>query len=813
MEQSSPFGDYLRQLRVARKWTQHDLAFNANIAERTVSDLERGIKKRPRRDTVKALIAGFEEGGEPLSDAEKVHLWKGRAPATVTRKRIAPAEALPDPDTPFIGRDADLEAICGYMERGVRVVTLTGPLGVGTTRLAVEAAKSLRSRYPDGVSFLDLAAADTPARLAGTIMQALGLTQSGEHSPGDLIRGYLRDKQMLLVADDAQPGPGTRDLLAAVLSNAPRVQVLATGRTASGVSGEQVYPVDPLSLPARNAIPPLRDLERYGAVALFIDRARSQRPNLTITEENAAAIVEICSRLDGLPGPIEVIAARAAHASLRDLLGRLQAEGGHLLIGEAMSRTVDLSYSLLRPADQFLFRRFSVFEGGCSLDAVEAVCNQDGALGADALILLGSLIDTSLLRQTGDEESWYVMLETIRMQALAHLRREGEEEQMRDTHLAYFLRLAEEAEPGMAGPAQAEWLDRLEREHGNLGTALAWSLRSGRGEIALRLATALWRFWDVRGYWREGRQWLSRALDAAPDAPAELRARALSAAGHTAWRLADYDSAERRYREGLALFREIGDESGQARVLDALGIVAANWGRYEEGIAFLQESLAISRRRGDVRGQMRSLNNLGIVAANQGDLEPAETYYQESWDLKRRVGDRLGEARTIGNLALVVQQRGQLDRAAVLQEKSLELFQQLGDKRGSGRALADLAMIEFERGQYERARVLIGRSVDLFRQTGHAVGMAQAAENLAQVAAAGGHAELAAQLFGAAERARQALGIPLPPSDQPAHDRYVAAARGGLDDAAWATAFERGRLTAVEDAVQAGLLVPAAMRT
>ncbi len=675
--------------------------------------------------------------------------------------------------TSLLGREGEVAAVEKLLrQEDVRLLTLTGPGGTGKTRLGLQVASNLLGSFKDGVFFIALSTISDPGLVVSTIAQTLGIKEAGGVSLLQSLKQYLQDKQMLLLLDNFEQLLAAAPAAADLLTASPRLKVLVTSRAVLHVQGEQEFPVPSLALPDLKHLPPVENLAQYGAVALFVRRARAAKPSFTITNENAHAVAEICTRLDGLPLAIELAAARIKLLSPQAMLARLE-NRFKLLTGGAqdlpsrqqtMRGAIAWGYDLLAEDEKRLFRQLSVFVGGCTLEAVEAVCGGEGDLEIDVLSGVESLLDKSMLRQKeqADGEPRFTMLETIREYGLECLKEGGETETLR-RHAGFFLTLAEEAEPELTGSRQVELLGQLETEHDNLRAALQWMGASGEIELGLRLAGALWRFWDVHGYLSEGRKWLEGFLARAQSGsiPASVRAKATNGAG----------------------------------------VLAGTQGDFERQDVILQESLALYRELGDKLGVAQSLNNLGSIAYSRGDWERAAALYMESLSLRRELGDKWGIANSLNNLGGVAYSQGDYERAAALYAESLELRRELGDRRGIGMSLNNLGEVAQQQGDYERAAALYIESLDLRRELGDKLFIASSLSNLGEVACDQGDCERAAHLFGAAEALRETIGSPLPLAKRHEYERRVAAACDALGRESFAAAWAEGRAMTLKQAI------------
>src|SRR5215210_2414060 len=719
---------------------------------------------------------------------------------------------LPLQATPLIGREREVEAVCGLLRSSeTRLLTLLGPGGTGKTRVGLQVAAELVDDFEDGVFFVPIAAITDPTLVAPTIARALGLSEGGAQPPEESLEGYLRDRQTLLLLDNLEQVLEAAPVVDRLLSTAASLKILVTSRTPLGLYGEYEFPIPPLSLPDPESLPPLENLTEYAAVRLFVERARAVRPDFSLAEDNAPAVVEICARLDGLPLAIELAAARIKLLSPQAMLSRLDSRlklltGGARNLPErqrTLRNAIAWSYEMLDEGEKTLFARLAAFSGGSTLEAVEAVCDPRGDLPEDALDVVSSLLDKSLLRQEEGQgaEPRLMMLETIREFALEKFEESDDTEAIRCAHAEYFLALAEEAEPELWGPEDAAWLNQLEQEHDNMRAALSWAIGHEEAELALRLGGALRWFWNMGGYYGEGRSWLEAALARDGWAPAHARAKVLEGVGWLANQQGDLDRAEAAAEEGLELSTEAG--LGEVVVADfqnVLGDAARHRGDYERAAELLEMSLALHRAARDTRGVAWSLGNLANVASDRGNYERAKNLYEEGLALSRGLGgaELLGAYLiSLGDEYLL---EGNLERATKLNEEAAELYRKRGRKGLLQIALDNLGWSALIRGDLQRAETLHEESLVLCRELGDKLIGLESIEGFACAAGAGGAAERAARLFGAVEALREAAGYHQATRAHSLREPYLAAARSQVAEAAWAEAWEEGRSMTFEEA-------------
>ncbi len=857
-----PLGMLLKRYRVAAGLTQEELAERSGVSARTISDLERGLARRWRHDTI-SLVAEVLQLSAPEREAVEVAVRRrssspAPAPAAAASALPTPPHHLPPHLTLLVGRERD-EASASHLLRQpeVRLLTLTGPAGVGKTRLAIQVAAGLVSTFADGVRFVPLATVLEPDLVLPAIAQALWLCETGRSPAAEMVVAFLRDRQLLLVLDNFEQVATAAPEVAELVAACPRVTALVTSRAALRVRGEHELVVPPLALPDAEHPTAWEELGQYAAVALFVQRARAVKPTFKLTPANAPQIAAICRRLDGLPLAIELAATRIKLLPPPVLLAHLERSLSVLRQGpldlperqRTMEQAIAWSYDLLSLDEQALFRRLSIFVGGWTLEAAAAMGSANGQRVPDVLDGLSSLVDKSLVVQEEceNEEPRFRLLETIREFARVRLAETGEDQVVQQRHAAYTLALAEMAEPHLIGPQQGVWLARLAREHGNLQAALRWARDQREVELGLRLAGALRRLWSTRGYFGEGRACIEELLalagsDAHSGVTARTRAKALLAVAvllrsqgepqsvdsyleeSLALRrqLADqagiaevlvFFGSELSFRgeaaratelleEGLALYDELSDKRGIAEALDHLALLARNRGDYARTTAMYEKALAFRRGVGDLRGIGSSLFNLGRLASSvQQDYPRALALYEEALAIFRGFGEQQVIATVLTNLADIADKMGDQSRAQALFKESLVIFRELGLITGVSTALVNLGYIACAQGDTGRAAALLKESLQLAWKTRMPRKIAESLESLAEVAWAERRAEGAARLYGTAAALRDTADAPILPADFSTYNRTVAAVRAALGDEAFTATWEAGRTTPLEHVI------------
>jgi predicted ATPase/DNA-binding SARP family transcriptional activator len=747
------------------------------------------LNAEPAKETT-ALYAEIKNGGDSLKSGSQPQ-----------------APALPIPTTPFIGRDVELVEIARLLENpACHLITIIGPGGIGKTRLALAAAAEQAETFAQGVAFVPLVAVSSSEFLAAAILTALGVSLQGQPSPLEQLLAYLREREMLLVLDNFEQLLDGLDVLTRLLQHAPQLTLLVTSRERLALQAEWLFDLEGLSYP----IGELTDANSaYGAIELFVQRARQVQRQFTLTEDNTRAVARICQLVEGLPLAIELAAAAVRERSCVKIAREI--ESGLRVLTTSMRdiperhrslwAVFEHSWQLLSQEEQAILRRLSVFRGRFDGDAAAH------AAGATSL-QLSALVDKSLLRM--EPAGRYDLHELVRQYAGEKLLEAGEVDPTRDLHLDYFLVLAERAEPQLYAAQQQTWLDRLAADHDNLREALGWALANRQVQVAARLGGVLARFWGLRGYLSEGRQWLVKVMalfcNGSPEAA--IRARVLRGAGMLAWRQSDFDQAGWLMEESLALSREIGDAATISRDLQSLATVEITRGNYARGMALLEECLAGDRASGDKEGVAYDLGSLADLAFHLGHYTRAQDLYAESLALHRERNDKNSIAICLNNLGEVARFVGDYLQSVTLTEEAMLLFRELGAKQGLAVSLANLGELRLWSGDDESARVMCREALALQRELGAVGDIAIILPSFAAFALKAAEPQRASRLYAAAEVLRQATRALISAAQSKVYAENIATARAQLGEAAFSKAWAEGRAMTVERTIAYALTTP-----
>ncbi len=751
----SAFGRLLKRLRLGADLTQEELAERAGVSTRLISDLERGIVQHSRRDTVEMLADGL--GLEGTERATFSALARRRAAAISPETGFAPAPLanLPPQPNDIIGREREISATTSLLlQPETRLLTLTGPGGVGKTRLAIEAGAQASTAFSDGVVFIELTPLRDPRLVMPAIARALQLPGEEEPTVDDVAR-ELDERHVLLLIDNLEHLVDAAVEIAQLVERCPRLKVLATSRQLLRIRFEREYPVGPLT--------------RSQAVQLFVQRAEAARPDIKPTSDYMEEVAAIVTRLDGLPLAIELAAGRMRLLTPGDLLSRLDRSLPLLTSGprdtpqrqHTLRSTIDWSYDLLSPAERQVFSWLAVFAGGFTLNAAEFVVRCTD-MEQDTLETISSLVDKNLIenwRADADKgiepagtSNRFRMLETIREYALERLDNSNDRDEARKQHAKWCADLAKRSEDGLNSPEQVAWLNRLIRENDNFRAALTWTISAGEADLALQIAGWLLRFWATSGQFVEARRWYESVL--ALESPFESipRAKTLLGVQVISYFQGNYDSAQAYGEEALRLYTALDDPTGIGSSYGNLGLLADAREDYVRATELYERALAIFREIDDRKHTQFMLGNLGLIAHLQGDQDRAADLLEESLALSRELGDVSSIAINLSNLGSVAHARHDLDTASAYQHEALALRRTLNNPSAMTRSFDHLAAVASTRREYQRA----------------------------------------ARLFAAAEALRAELGTSLQPNDREVNRPYIEAARDALGDARFASAWETG---------------------
>jgi predicted ATPase/DNA-binding XRE family transcriptional regulator len=844
MPESISFGTWLRQKRRSLDLTQKAFADQIGCAEITVRRMEADGYK-PSRELALTL---FEKLGIPEPERSQwISFARGMSslPGKSIPRPNKPTSNLPVSLTSFIGREKEQQEVVGLIDKR-RLMTLIGSGGVGKTRLSLKVGEQVLANYDDGVWFVELAPILDPLLVPRTVAIALGLPDEPQRPIIDMLCDYLREKKMLIILDNCEHLlEACAHLTDTLLKRCPSLKILVTSREALGILGEAIYRVPSLGLPKLQPI--LDTFRNYESIQLFEERAQLVQFDFSLTRENASSVAQICHRLDGIPLAIELAAAKVGVFSTEQIAKQLD-ESFNVLAGgrrtdlphhQTLRASIEWSWNLLTESEQRLMRQISVFTGGWTLEAARAVCV------GDVLEMSNSLAKKSLIviNQEMGHETRYRFHETIRQYANERLLESGETDLLRERHLNYFLRLAEEAELKLRGAEQIDWLNRLKVDHDNLRAALAWAL-SGNVETGLRLAGAVWWFWRMSGYVREGCEWMSKIL-ASPNAMLRTRMRAKALHGAAFLETIQHNPAKAQalFEESLALYTDLGDKHGVAIVLNGLGFLARRQRDWKAAPIFFDKALKIGWEIGNKHVIAGALEELGLIARRernwvkarsifeqflaiehelknttqiakalfrlgsidfaQGDVSVARARFEESLGLYRELDSKQFIAISLNELGNVARYEGDYEQASALYHESLNLFQEedVGFKNDHATVLSNMAFVAYHQGYHDRAREFFEESLRLYRKLEEEEGSALCLVGIAGILASMQKLEKAVTIISVARTVFDIMDTELTPPDQADYEHILAVVRTQLDVTTFTAAWIKGHAIRLEQAI------------
>lgn len=817
MQDEISFGVWLRNQRRALDLSRQTFADQVGCAEVTLRRIEAATLK-PSKELASVLL---QKLGIPESERSQwIAFARGLSgfPLSSAAPSNNPITNFPIPLTTFIGRQREQEEVNHLISKN-RLVTLTGTGGVGKTRLAVQVVAGVRSRFPDGVWFLDLAPLINPILVPNTLATVIGLRESAELSFKDLLINYFHARSALVVFDNCEHLiESCAQLVHSLLSACEHLSILATSREALRVAGEIPYHVPSLETPRLDAESAMETLKNIESVQMFAERATAASPSFLINPHNVFTVAEICQNLDGIPLAIELAAARVNVLTVKQILMRLN-ERFNLLTGgfrsafprhQTLQAAIEWSYNLLSEKERTVFRRLAVFSGGWTLEAAEVICIGNGIEPVEVLDLLSGLVNKSLVFvETVQGHSRYRRLQMIREYALAMLNKSDEMSIIYFRHLNFFAKMVFEAERNPKGPEDAFWYERLDSELDNLRTALTWFEQLEHIEIRLRFVAGLWRYWKNRGKSSEGRAYIQHILSGVPPGPSRQTAgyaRALTAAGALAYYQADFSYSEQSRTEALSIYRILEDKGGIGDCLIGLGNAAISQGHYDKARAFYEEVLGIRQELGDKLGIARLIGNLGLLAYFQMNYDQAHSLHMESLTLFRELQDYQGVAHELNNLGDVARHQGKLSMALAFYEECISNSKSMKDQWGMAYGIMGIADVAFEQGDFSTAISHYKDCLRMFQKEADYIGLPYVLESVAGLWPTKKQLEYAARIYGSADALRQRTHSPLPPPDQSAYQKHLSLLKEQLGSSKFDVAWAEGSKMTSDQAVALALL-------
>jgi predicted ATPase/DNA-binding XRE family transcriptional regulator len=725
------FGDLLRRARRAASLSQEELAERAGLSARAISALERGVNRVPRRDTLEMLAGALDLPADERTAWERArrNVAKREAHGYPKHRAVAPTPGIPAPLTPLVGREREIDDVRRLLRHeGLRLVTVTGPGGVGKTRLVIAVAHEIAADYPDGVTFIDLSALSDPDLVLPSIVTTLGISTAGARPVLDVLIDAMRQQQRLLAVDNFEHVAAASVSVGALLAGCPGLSIVTTSRVPLRIQGEQEYPLSALDLPGETGLTDPQTALRSPAVQLFVQRARAIRPEFRLTADTTSLVVAICSRLDGLPLAIELAAARTRALSLQGILQRMEHRLDLLVErGESLpprQRTIrgaiQWSYDLLSPEQQQLARALSVFRGGATLEAISAVAGVDEQ--RDNLHDLEELVKHSLvqLRELPDGSLRYAMLETIREFGSERLDASPEADQIHDRHADFFVDLAQHAGAHLDGRDRRDWLRLLDLDHDNLRDTINYLREHRDAARGLRMVGALGRYWFSRGYFAEGRAHVSCFLDMTDDTNrSQERAEALLRLAWLAAFQGDAPNAISASEDALAIMRGLGTSATLSESLLVAGIAHGVGGNGARAVTLWEEAVPTASAAGDFNSHAMALNNLAVMARLAGRHDDAARQLRDALEVCRRGGNGASASLVLGNLASIELDSGRIDDAETLMREALSLDLETTDRWHFAQAILGFAGVAVARRQWRHAACLHGAVEALHRTIGH----------------------------------------------------------------------------------------------